>query len=261
MRKVDRKFYSDNPAYARSLAEIEAAAYAKYVDALARAGGRDRILDAGCGIGTAVSLLLGRGADAYGCDISSDFVNSAAQTNGPRFALINEDGSFSYEDASFRAAGSLNVLEHVEQPSRFLDEVCRVIMPGGTLVLATPNMLSLSWPRPRQGIKNRWRIRWLNLGLIASRGFAQARSDDGEFIVVDAELDMTEYEPDFDAICLTNYFDIRRALRRRGFRVTSYSATQRVHPGLAGRVIDVIFASPLGWALGAVFVVATKNIV
>jgi SAM-dependent methyltransferase len=256
MSKVGREFYLANKAYAHELEGIEPAAYERYVAALAESGANGRVLDVGCGTGTAVAMLRARAVTADGCDVSPDFVARATQKAGEGFSVIAEDGALPYPDASFSSVGSSNVLEHVETPGRLLDEMCRVVQPGGTVVLACPNMLSLSWPRPRQGITDLLRIRLLNAGLLVQRAFTRKESD--EFVAVECRVDMANYQPDFDAICLTNYFDIRRALRRRGLRITSYTSTERIHSGMAGRIADALFASPLGWALGAVFVVSKK---
>ena len=258
MPKVDKQFYADNVAYAQALDEIAPSQYEKYVDRLARACGGGRVLDAGCGTGTAVQMLVSRGCDAYGCDVSPEFVRRAVERAGDRFSLAHDDGTLPYESGAFAAAGSINALEHTEHPSIFLDELCRIVRPGGTLVLTTPNMLSLTWPRPREGVDDPWRIRWMNLRLLARRAL-RAPSPGQEFLTVPSALGMAHYEPDLDAICLTNYFDVRGALRTRGFRITSFSATQIVHPGLGGRVLDGLFATPLGWIAGAVFVVARKS--
>jgi SAM-dependent methyltransferase len=258
MSKVGREFYQANEAYASELDALEPALYAKYVDALVGVAGQGCILDVGCGTGTAVRMLRERGCDASGCDVSPAFIERAIAKAGPGFALIQADGALPYDGARFAAVGLLNVLEHVEAPGKFLDELARVLRPGGSLVLASPNMLSLSWPRPRQGIRNLWHIRWLNALLLASRAMHRERPGDAEFLVVDCYLDMAEYAPDYDAVCLTNYFDIRRALRRRGLQVTSFSASERAHHGTFGRALDALFSSPLGWPLGAVFVVVRK---
>ncbi|MBV8081975.1 MAG: class I SAM-dependent methyltransferase [Candidatus Eremiobacteraeota bacterium] len=254
--KVSREFYVANQAYAHELEAIEPAAYERYVDALAASAARGRVLDVGCGTGTAVGMLRARGCDAHGCDVSPEFIGRAAARTGDGFALIGADGALPYADASFDAVGSCNVLEHVETPSAFLDELNRVLRPGGSLVLATPNMLSLTWPRPRLGIANLWRIRMLNAMLLARRALAARPTH--EFVTIECRLDMADFQPDYDAICLTNYFDVRRALLARDLSLRSFTATQRVHRGIGGHLLDAVFASPLGWLLGAVFVVACK---
>jgi len=45
-----------------------------------------------------------------------------------------------FEPGSFRCVFALSVLEHLLNPCRFMDECLRVIEPGGTLILLTPNI-------------------------------------------------------------------------------------------------------------------------
>jgi SAM-dependent methyltransferase len=254
--KVSREFYLANEAYAHELDAIEPAAYERYVGELANAAAGGRILDVGCGTGTAVRMLRERGCHAEGSDVSPEFVERAIRRAGAGFSVIGADGTLPYPDAAFAAVGSCNVLEHVENPGLFLDEMCRVLRPGGVVVLACPNMLSLSWPRPRQGIRNLWSIRARNAFLLVER--ALSRKPVTEFVSVECRLDMADFAPDYDAICLTNQFDVRRALHKRGLHVAALTATERVHRGIGGRALEVLFASPLGWVLGAVFAVAVK---
>jgi len=63
-----------------------------------------------------------------------------------------------FDDNSFSLSTARSVAEHIDQPSRFLSEVFRVLKPGGRFLFATPNYLyyqcfaaSLT-PRP---LKNR----------------------------------------------------------------------------------------------------------
>lgn len=50
-----------------------------------------------------------------------------------------EDLPLSLETASFDVVLFYETIEHVPQPSAFLQEIARLLRPGGTLVLTTPN--------------------------------------------------------------------------------------------------------------------------
>ena len=65
-----------------------------------------------------------------------------------------------FPNGTFQAVGAFNVLEHVEDPVSFLDEMSRVLRPGGRMVISSPNFLRvLGWkdyhPRMR-GIGQKW---------------------------------------------------------------------------------------------------------
>ncbi len=52
------------------------------------------------------------------------------------------DRNLPFGDASFDAAVSVEGIEHLRDPTRFLEELGRVVKPGGALVLTTPNVLN-----------------------------------------------------------------------------------------------------------------------
>jgi SAM-dependent methyltransferase len=55
------------------------------------------------------------------------------------FALAPIDGPLPFDDGSFDVVWSSEVIEHVADTARWLSEVRRVLVPGGRLLLTTPN--------------------------------------------------------------------------------------------------------------------------
>jgi 2-polyprenyl-3-methyl-5-hydroxy-6-metoxy-1,4-benzoquinol methylase len=99
-----------------------------------------RVLDAPCGGAAALTLALKeRGLSAVGADVDAD----AAARLGDAFAQVNLDESLPWPDNRFDAVFSTEGIEHLENQFAFLREICRVLKPGGTLVLTTPNITAL----------------------------------------------------------------------------------------------------------------------
>ncbi len=94
-----------------------------------------RVLDIGCGIGTYVRKLLDLTRDAYGIDIDTARVRQGG--TGTLAVAVSEELPF--------ATGSLDavllneVIEHVRDDKGTLREACRVVRPGGHVVIFAPN--------------------------------------------------------------------------------------------------------------------------
>ena len=98
-----------------------------------------RVLDAPCGAGDLTAALRERGYDAWGADIEA----SAARRLGESFRQADLSGPLPWPDGSFDLALSVEGIEHLENPFAYLRELHRVLRPGGTLVLTTPNIGSV----------------------------------------------------------------------------------------------------------------------
>lgn len=103
------------------------------------AGGRH--LDIGCGEGQFLELSRSLGMDVYGVEPNAAAAR-AANLKGLRVTCgILEDGRF---PARYFDLITMNhVFEHVASPRATLIEAGRILKPGGTLIIATPNANSL----------------------------------------------------------------------------------------------------------------------
>jgi methionine biosynthesis protein MetW len=103
-----------------------------------RRGGR--LLDVGCGRGAVASLLSERFDEVHGVDTDAEALATAAE-RGVAVAQVDLDRErLPFEDGSFDAVVSLDVIEHVLDPAAFVRELARVLRSGGRVYLATPNV-------------------------------------------------------------------------------------------------------------------------
>lgn len=104
---------------------------------LPRLAPASRVLDVGCGSGSLVESLRDLGWDAEGIDTDPKAIEAGRSRGLPvRVGGIEEMG---YSAGSFDAITSNHVVEHVHDPLALLQECCRLLKPGGTLIMATPN--------------------------------------------------------------------------------------------------------------------------
>ena len=100
-----------------------------------------RVLDAGCGAGYGTELLNQAGAaNVVGVDVSEAALTLARAAVSDGVTCEPGDvAALSYPDDSFDVVVCFEVIEHVEDPERVLDELRRVLRPDGLLLLSSPN--------------------------------------------------------------------------------------------------------------------------
>jgi 2-polyprenyl-3-methyl-5-hydroxy-6-metoxy-1,4-benzoquinol methylase len=107
-----------------------------------------KILDAGSGNGGVSIAFSEAGAEVCGLEVESDLVEIAclfAEANKVKAKFILYNGiKFPFADSDFDAVLSISVFEHVTDPQNYINEILRVLKPGGYLYLALPNRL---WPK------------------------------------------------------------------------------------------------------------------
>ena len=96
------------------------------------------VLDIGCGIGTYVRKLGEAAARAYGIDIDVERVRQGREAGGLAVAVSER---LPFADGSFDAVLLNEVIEHVRDDRETLREACRVVRPGGHVVVYAPNRL------------------------------------------------------------------------------------------------------------------------
>ncbi|RYY59543.1 MAG: class I SAM-dependent methyltransferase [Chitinophagaceae bacterium] len=113
---------------------------------------RDRVrgkvvLDIACGTGFGSQLLLENGAShVFAADVAEEAITMCSSRLGQlgrsNWTCHYQDGTaMDYEDNKFDMVVSFETIEHIPDYKKFLSEICRVLKPGGHLVISTPNAL------------------------------------------------------------------------------------------------------------------------
>jgi SAM-dependent methyltransferase len=106
-----------------------------------------RTLEWGCGYGQVSALLREQGIDVvpfdYRVGLAAPTVEPLERFPGLEAHLSPEPVALPFDDESFDTVLSCGVLEHVQDPDGSLDEIRRVLRPGGTFYVTNlPNRYS-----------------------------------------------------------------------------------------------------------------------
>ena len=101
-----------------------------------------RILDNGCGNGILGFVYPEMKERITGLDISPMMIEKAKLRLGE--ALVGDSENLPFEDGTFSAVVARSLLHHLPDPRRGIDEMARVLAPGGEMVIADTNKSVLS---------------------------------------------------------------------------------------------------------------------
>lgn len=111
------------------------------------------VLDVGCGTGIYTQELLSKGARVVGVDISPEMLAIAeykTHLHEDRVSFLEADAAkLPFPDNHFDVVISITAMEFFQQPRECLQDMYRVLRPGGHMVVATLNSNSL-WALQRR---------------------------------------------------------------------------------------------------------------
>jgi SAM-dependent methyltransferase len=126
----DRRFPDDGPAYTAAVGDLGL-----------REG--DRVLDAGCGTGRALTPLraaVGPSGVVIGADLTPAMLEAAVRAGRDRdgHLVLADVGALPLRSVSLDAVFGAGLIAHLPRPAENLRELARVVRPGGTLALFHP---------------------------------------------------------------------------------------------------------------------------
>lgn len=137
------KIVSDNPIHQRLLKA--------YIEAQPMVQGK--VLEPGCGEGRGIELLSAQAGEYVALDKIQEVIDRLkSKFDNVDFRQAVFPPFEGLEDNTFDVVISFQVIEHIQDDKLFLEEIHRVLKPGGKAIITTPNIkMSLS--------RNPWHVR------------------------------------------------------------------------------------------------------
>jgi ubiquinone/menaquinone biosynthesis C-methylase UbiE len=108
-----------------------------------RASGGGKLLEIGFGNGSFLSRARQSGWTTYGIDLSVPHVRNATEKlHLPNITLGTLEET-AYPNEFFEVVAGFNFLEHVPDPRKTLQEIYRILKPGGLLTVMCPNIAGI----------------------------------------------------------------------------------------------------------------------
>jgi 2-polyprenyl-3-methyl-5-hydroxy-6-metoxy-1,4-benzoquinol methylase len=147
-----REEYSVDKPFAQTTSDVWSEGIGAYVAQFSEKPGR--VLDIGSHTGNLHDPLTKRGYEVTGIDIDPEAVQIAQRAG--RNVLLTDLFDAGFEPSSFDVVTMIHTLEHLDDPTRVVQEIARVLRPGGLLFINVPNYRGLL---PR-AMKDHW-IGWV----------------------------------------------------------------------------------------------------
>ena len=94
----------------------------------------EKILEVGCGRGFVVRELQNITPDVYGIDLNPNAIEHGVTTN----LMVMHAERLEFDDATFDKLYSFHAIEHIPDIKKALEEMERVLRPGGRALLVYP---------------------------------------------------------------------------------------------------------------------------
>ena len=231
--------------------------FTKYIDHLNIFS--ELVLDIGCGEGLAVKELRRRGVKAIGLDIM------LVKWEGIP-ATVADGTILPFASQTFSAVGCFAVLEHLPNPEKLLEEMARVLKPGGKIVVGCPNMRGVLMLRPGHFVTHQGGLpqRIRNLGVYIKLSIKALFAKEALPFQIVPPPDMTkipEGASDYNAICATNFPTIKHKLYCLGFKMSYISPGMQYSINFfKQKIINFVDKVPvLREMFGGLFIVGIKR--
>jgi 2-polyprenyl-3-methyl-5-hydroxy-6-metoxy-1,4-benzoquinol methylase len=113
----------------------------------------NRLLDVGCATGFFMEAAEEAGFDVRGVEFSSVAISLARPDIRNRIVRGDVNALLSRETEKFDVVTAFDIIEHVQDPARFLRDIAEILRPGGVIAISSPDtghvlryLMGSKWP-------------------------------------------------------------------------------------------------------------------
>lgn len=99
-----------------------------------------KVIELGCGMSYFPQMAYLKGAISYGLDFSEQAISKLRDEFPNVNYIVGDALKTSFEDGFFDVVVSGEVIEHIEEPKRLVEEMNRICKPKGKIILSTPKL-------------------------------------------------------------------------------------------------------------------------
>lgn len=136
-----KNFYSNEYKRTTYFSPITVSRYEHLLDTLEPYRKTNRILDVGAGCGFLLEVARKKGWEVYGTEYTEDVIRQCKDKGiDMRMGSLQDVG---FEPETFDVIVCIEVIEHLVDPKKTVEEMYRLLRPGGCVYLTTPNFNAL----------------------------------------------------------------------------------------------------------------------
>lgn len=249
--KYTQNFYETDKVYFDSLEKKDKYWFKDYINKIMEYSfDNSKILEVGCGTGVSTSIIAEKRKKTTGVDFSKTFVD-ATKKKGCK-ARVMSATDIKFKDESFDLVCCADLLEHIPQIEKALDEMTRVVKKEGHLVIQSPNLWSNLF-------SYNYRKNPISMIKKVMRGIGDVFSAKKKTI---EKYKLDVLEGDKDAYTLLSGVWLKKELKKRGLKIkyfTSYSMFFKVNK-IYKLMISIMEKLPFVKNLGGRMIVVAEKI-
>lgn len=249
-QKRMKQFYETSEVYKGFLDAHDEAYLRSYVELVDdHAKSNSSILELGCGNGLSARMLRDKGHRVIGTDLSYAFLEETDKWENKELRYLACDAlNLPFNENSFELVCSNELLEHVTNAEKILNEMIRIVSPGGLIVIAGPSLCSPLVPltdffrilrgKEEQAIWAETKLQAIN-GMLKNFWLCTKKrfSRKPDFLYREPDLEDQVVGGDGDSVYYANPIDLEKFFANKGLKIIKLS----VGYGIKGKIMAKLF--------------------